>query len=206
MKMYPRSVIEVRLQIACDDGSKFSCCLNAASLALLDAGVAMLDLAVAASAAVVENQLFWDPTRPEQRDAASVDVAILPNHDRRLVFADLDAAHRSLDLKELQRFLSCGIDAATHTAHHIADIARELLTRAIYIREVSAALPPLNTLTPPGGIPNGHTTTTKKIHHHQQQLLRSRDDEEEDKKQHLAAIGEKSESRPVPAGRRQQQQ
>ena len=74
-----------------------------------------------------------------------------------------------------------------HTTYHIEE-------------EEYLALPPLNTLTPPGGIPNGHTTTTKKHHQQQQQqqqLLRSRDDEEY--KGQLADIGEKkqkSESRP----------
>lgn len=74
---YPRTVIQVVLQIIQADGSVLSCCLHAAVAALLDAGIVMTCLPVATTCLLKEASLYLDPTmEEEQDDDASVLVMV----------------------------------------------------------------------------------------------------------------------------------
>lgn len=54
-ELYPRSVIEISIQVLQADGSVLAVAINAATLALMDAGVAMKDFVCACTASVVEH-------------------------------------------------------------------------------------------------------------------------------------------------------
>jgi exosome complex component RRP41 len=48
-EMYPRSQIDIYLQLMQSDGGQVQACINAATLALINAGIAMRDYVVACS-------------------------------------------------------------------------------------------------------------------------------------------------------------
>ena len=50
LHLYPRSTITITLHVLSQDGSLLACCLNAATLALIDAGIPMDDYVVACTA------------------------------------------------------------------------------------------------------------------------------------------------------------
>lgn len=62
---YPRSQIDVYVQVLQDDGGALVAAMNAASLALVNAGVAMSDFVVACSVGFVEDTFVVDPNAVE---------------------------------------------------------------------------------------------------------------------------------------------
>lgn len=78
---YPRTVIQVVLQIIQIDGSVLSCALHAAVAALLDAGISMLSLPIATTCLFSNDKsLRLDPTTlEEETDDASVVVMVNDN-------------------------------------------------------------------------------------------------------------------------------
>lgn len=76
-KRYPRTVIEVVLQIIQADGSLLSCLLHAAVAALMDAGVELLYLPVATTCLIStkpDSSILLDPSTAEEIDP---DMSIL---------------------------------------------------------------------------------------------------------------------------------
>ena len=106
-KMYARTVVEVVLQVIQDDGSVLAAALHAAVAALMDAGVAMINLPVATTFLIVpssnnnrggENDdneqqqpsqiLLLDPTSEEERNPnASVLIMVTENEDPNRILA-----------------------------------------------------------------------------------------------------------------------
>lgn len=70
--LHPRSLISITLQTLCDDGSLLSCAINAACLALLDAGVALRTCVAAATCSVaVGGGVALDPLLEEEKTSSS---------------------------------------------------------------------------------------------------------------------------------------
>lgn len=66
---YPKSRIEVSAFVLEDDGGAFAAIVTAASLAMADAGIEMLDLTAGSLAAVVEGAVILDPDGEEEERA-----------------------------------------------------------------------------------------------------------------------------------------
>lgn len=54
--LHPRTTIQIVVQVVQDDGSLLSTAVNAATLALLDAGIALKSVVVAASGGLLHNE------------------------------------------------------------------------------------------------------------------------------------------------------
>ena len=82
--MYPRSVVEVVLQIIQADGSLLSCLLHASIAALMDAGVDLLYLPVATTCLVKQDlsSIHLDPTSSEEEEANTT-VIVLVNESNK---------------------------------------------------------------------------------------------------------------------------
>mmetsp|Transcript_1646 Transcript_1646/g.1994 ORF Transcript_1646/g.1994 Transcript_1646/m.1994 type:complete len:233 (-) Transcript_1646:466-1164(-) len=77
-QLYQNSQIDVTISVLAADGGYTSACINAASLALLDAGVPMLDIVAACSVGFVDNNCIIDLNYNEQNKGADMTVAIMP--------------------------------------------------------------------------------------------------------------------------------
>ncbi|KAK8805590.1 hypothetical protein WA158_002246 [Blastocystis sp. Blastoise] len=77
--LYPHSQISIHLSIISSDGSLLSACINAATLALIDAGVPMSDFLVSCTAGYIERTCLIDLNNQESRTGGVVlPVAWLP--------------------------------------------------------------------------------------------------------------------------------
>ncbi|KAJ2725804.1 exosome non-catalytic core subunit rrp46 [Coemansia sp. Benny D115] len=70
--LHPRTLIQINLQVREDDGSAVSAAINATTMALVDAGVAMRFMVAAATCAVVRGELLVDPVAEEIKEATAV--------------------------------------------------------------------------------------------------------------------------------------
>ncbi len=80
---HPRTVVHVSLQQLEDDGGELACCVNAACLALVDAGVAMRFLFASVTCAITDDgEIVVDPDGKECASAACVMTFVFDSVDR----------------------------------------------------------------------------------------------------------------------------
>jgi exosome complex component RRP41 len=80
LKLYPRSQIDISIQVLQNDGGLLCAGINATTLALLDAGVAMKDIVVACNAGFLDKTSLLDLNRTEAAAGGpAMDVAFLPS-------------------------------------------------------------------------------------------------------------------------------
>ncbi|MDG6985445.1 MAG: exosome complex exonuclease Rrp41 [Nitrososphaerota archaeon] len=77
---YPRTAIEVWVEVLQSDGGSRVAGITAASLALADAGINMRDLVVGCSCGIINNQVVADLDDTEDKEGSGdMPVAIMPN-------------------------------------------------------------------------------------------------------------------------------
>jgi exosome complex component RRP41 len=80
MEYYPRTMIDVFVEVLQADGGTRCASINAAALALADSGIPMRDLVVACAAGKVEDKVVLDLMDTEDKmGTADVPVALMPN-------------------------------------------------------------------------------------------------------------------------------
>ena len=83
--LYPRSSVDIQLQVLQSDGGSLHSCINAASLALVDAGVPMYDYLCSCSAGFIETSAVLDLSQMEESssfDIPKFTVAVMPASGR----------------------------------------------------------------------------------------------------------------------------
>ncbi|KAJ1973703.1 Exosome non-catalytic core component [Dimargaris xerosporica] len=85
--VYPRSEIAIYLHLLQDDGGNIQTCINAATLALIDAGVAMTDYVCACSAGYIDETPVLDLNHMEESSYETPDltVAVMPRSEKILL-------------------------------------------------------------------------------------------------------------------------
>ena len=76
--LYPRSQIDIVVEIHQQDGGILQASINATTLALIDAGVAMYDQVVAVSAGLHSTAVLLDLSHYEENDMPHLTVALMP--------------------------------------------------------------------------------------------------------------------------------
>lgn len=80
LEQYPRSSIRIFVQILQNDGNHVAAAINAATLALADAGIPMRDLVTASSSGMLQGRCALDLSRDEENaGGAQVVAACLAN-------------------------------------------------------------------------------------------------------------------------------
>ncbi|NXK57311.1 EXOS4 protein, partial [Chauna torquata] len=78
-ELYPRSQIDIYVQILQADGGNYCACVNAATLAVIDAGIPMRDYVCASSAGFVEDTALADLSYVEEASGGpQAALALLP--------------------------------------------------------------------------------------------------------------------------------
>lgn len=78
--LYPNSRIEIEITVVQDDGSVLAAAINATSLAIIDAGIPMLDFVVSLSAVWISDTALLDTGRNESNSRCPVlELAVFPN-------------------------------------------------------------------------------------------------------------------------------
>lgn len=100
---YPGSQIDVYVQVIQADGGVTACCINAACLALMHAGVELQDYVTACTASAVptaantstQTCALVDASQAEGSGGCEVTVALLPNKDRLVALHTCHPLHQS---------------------------------------------------------------------------------------------------------------
>lgn len=76
--LYPRSQIDIFVQVVQQDGGLLQACINATTVALMSAGVPMTDFICAVSGGVHSTSPLLDLTLLEENDVPNLTVAVMP--------------------------------------------------------------------------------------------------------------------------------
>ena len=125
---YPRSVIDVYAEILEADGGTRTACINAATVALVDAGIPMRDLVASCAAGKMDGQLVLDLGDKEDKEgAADVPVAYMPKLEK-VTLLQMDGVLPPDEFKEC-------VDLAIEGCKQIYEIQREALKKKYGIAE-----------------------------------------------------------------------
>ncbi|XP_059671679.1 exosome complex component RRP41 [Gavia stellata] len=130
-RLYPRSQIDIYVQILQADGGEYCACVNAATLAVMDAGIPMRDYVCASSAGLAEDTPLADLSSPEEAAGGP-----------RLVLALLPAAGQIALLQLSARLHQERLEAALEAAEQACRALHAVLDRVVRerLREVTALL------------------------------------------------------------------
>jgi len=125
LKKFPRTIIEIVVQVIKSDGSVLATALNATIIALMDAGIPMSSLAIATTCLIhnpssSDNTILLDPTAQEEvDDKYSVAVIVTEGNNP---FQSDDGIISSMSFRPMspESFLSC-IDVASQASKAVAD-------------------------------------------------------------------------------------
>lgn len=80
--LYPRSQIDIFIQVLQQDGGLLQTCINATTLALVSAGIPMLDFVCAVTGGVHSVSPMLDLTLLEENDIPNITVAMMPKSSK----------------------------------------------------------------------------------------------------------------------------
>lgn len=103
VQAYSGSQVDVSITLLQADGGIRSAAINATTLALIDAGVAMEDFVCACSAGSVHGALLLDPNSQEDGAGAELSVAYLPRSER-VSFVQLESKVPLGSMEEILNF------------------------------------------------------------------------------------------------------
>ncbi|KAF1574190.1 UNVERIFIED_CONTAM: Exosome complex component RRP41, partial [Eudyptes robustus] len=130
-RLYPRSQIDIYVQILQADGGNYCACVNAATLAVMDAGIPMRDYVCASTAGLAEDTPLADLSSPEEAAGGP-----------RLVLALLPASGQIALLQLSARLHQERLEAALEAAGRACRALHAVLDRVVRerLREVTALL------------------------------------------------------------------
>lgn len=106
VQLYPRTVINVTIHILAQDGGLYSACVNSATLALLDAGIAMYDYVSCIGVCMAGNNPLLDPCNKEEQEVPLINVGIVGKSDK----ISLLMIEDRLSLDKLESSLAVGLE------------------------------------------------------------------------------------------------
>ncbi len=131
LERYPRSVIDVYAEILEADGGTRTACINAASVALVDAGIPVRDLVASCAAGKIDGQLVLDLGDYEDKEGdADVPLAYMPKTEH-VTLLQMDGILSQDD------FNGC-IDLAIEGCKQIYEVQREALQKKYGLDEGEA--------------------------------------------------------------------
>jgi len=122
-QLYPRTQIDVRISLLQADGGVRAACINATTLALIDAGIPMEDFVCACSAGCVGGALLLDLTAQEGGGCAELHVGYLPRSER-LSYVQLDDKVPSSSIEQVLNF-------ATEGCRHVYEVLRSTVQERV---------------------------------------------------------------------------
>lgn len=120
--LYPRSQIDIFVQILQQDGSLLSAAINATTLALITAGISLFDYVCAVSAGVHSTHPLLDLTNLEENDVPHLTTAIMPRNGK-VTLVSLETRLHADRFEEIFR-LSCDAGKVVHKEMQKAIIAK----------------------------------------------------------------------------------
>jgi exosome complex component RRP41 len=128
LERYPRSAIDVYAEILEADGGTRTACINAATVALVDAGIPMRDLVASCAAGKIDDQLVLDLGDYEDKEGqADIPVAYMPKLEK-VTLLQMDG------VVSTDEFDKC-VDLAIDGCKQIYEMQREALKKKYGLAE-----------------------------------------------------------------------
>jgi exosome complex component RRP41 len=130
MEYYPRTGVDIFIEVLQADGSTRCASITAASVAMADAGIPMRDLVAACSAGKVDDTIIMDLMDTEDKmGSADVPVALMPNQNA-ITLLQMDGI---LTTEEFEK----AVNLALEGCQKIYAMQKEALrTRYVNVKEV----------------------------------------------------------------------
>ena len=120
-ELFPHSKILIAITVIQDDGSCQSAAINAATLALIDAGIPMFDFVVSMTAALYDDKCFLDAGRAESNARFPVlEVSIFPSTSE-ILSMNLTAR---IEPQASKNLMAAAIDGCTELHAIMQDVVR----------------------------------------------------------------------------------
>ncbi|KNE63724.1 hypothetical protein AMAG_08811 [Allomyces macrogynus ATCC 38327] len=127
--IYPRSQIDIYLQIMQADGGQVQACINAATLALINAGVAMRDYVVACTVGNVDGTPLLDLNHIEvSQGTPEITLAMLPRSGN-VVLIQLESR---LHMDKLEKTLQLAKDGCAQIHELLDEVVRKELRDLVH--------------------------------------------------------------------------
>jgi exosome complex component RRP41 len=131
-ELYPRSGIDIFVEVLQADAGTRAACINAASVALVDAGIAMKGIVTSVAIAKVNGEIVLDPFKEEDNYGEA---------DMPFAFVIRDGEIKSIGLLQMDGKLSYdeirkGLEMAKKGAMEIYRLQREAIIRKYSLEEV----------------------------------------------------------------------
>lgn len=121
--LHPRTSITIVLQIINDAGSLLACCLNAACMGLMDAGIPMRALFCGVTCALdADDQLTLDPSSKQQKESRAVLTLAIESTENKVLMVSSRGMYSPAELQQC-------IAAAQISAQKIFQFYRDSVKR-----------------------------------------------------------------------------
>jgi len=125
-ELYPRSQIDIFVEVLQSDGGNYTTCVNAAMMALVDAGVPLKDTVVSCTASLVKSTPVVDVNHVEQSGGSpELVVSILPQSGE-IVYMSLT---QRFHLDHLDQVLDTAIKGCQDISNILTQTTQEHLTK-----------------------------------------------------------------------------
>ncbi|XP_066494507.1 exosome complex component RRP46 [Tiliqua scincoides] len=119
--LHPRSSITVVLQVVTDAGSLLSCCLNAACMGLVDAGLPMNSLFCGVTCALdADGNITLDPTAKQEKEAQAVLTFAIDSAEKKVL---MSSTKGTCSVEQLQQCIAASQQAASTIFQFFRDSA-----------------------------------------------------------------------------------
>ncbi|EPZ36373.1 ribosomal protein S5 domain 2-like protein [Rozella allomycis CSF55] len=127
IQLFPRSQIDIYIQVIQVDGGLLSACVNAVTLALIDAGIPMTDYITASTIGYIKNTPFLDMNAIEESsDTPVLTIAIQPR-DQSIVLFQLE---KKIHVANVDSLIEVGLEGCK-SLHKIFDERVKQRTKAL---------------------------------------------------------------------------
>ncbi|XP_062328412.1 exosome complex component RRP46 isoform X1 [Osmerus eperlanus] len=127
--LHPRSSLTLVLQVVHDDGSLLSCFLNAACMALMDAGLPMSCLFCGVTCAIdTEGQIITDPTSAQEKESRALLTFAIDSTEHRVM---MSSTKGSFSVHELQQCIAASQKTSEKIFQFYRDSVRQRYSKTI---------------------------------------------------------------------------
>ncbi|KAK5869122.1 hypothetical protein PBY51_010077 [Eleginops maclovinus] len=122
LTLHPRSSLTLILQLIHDDGSRLSCFLNAACMALMDAGLPMNCLFCGVTCAInADSEIITDPTAAQEKESRALMTFAIDSKEQRVMMSYTTG---SFSVHELQQCIAVSQKASENIFQFYRDSVR----------------------------------------------------------------------------------
>merc|ERR1719281_644762 len=127
VELYPRSQIDIFVEVLQADGGNYCACVNAATLALIDAGIPLRDYVTACTASLVEDKPLVDISSLESTQGGpELTVAALPKTGEIVLLEMSQRFH----IDHLDKVMEVALDGCKDIANILDEVVRKHVTAA----------------------------------------------------------------------------